>query len=439
MTIAHREISTAVAAVGKPKGLSLAKTKKRGLTRRGVMWLGQTCNLRCYFCYFVNRIADAKHPEHAFMGLEKAKAICDTLRNFYGDTAIDIQGGEPSIYPDIIALVRHCHDIGLHPTLITNGLFLSRPGKLEAYRDAGIRDFLVSLHGLGETHDEVVGRSGAYEEITKSIERMRELDIPFRFNCTMSEPVVALLPQIAQKAIEYGAYVLNYIAFNPFGDQETGHRTARNVPTYSDIKGKLTEAIDMLERAGIEANVRYLPLCIAEPRHRKNFYNFQQLSYDTHEWNFESWLWTMMGPQMGRPDCPQGPTVRIGWGASQVYRPTHPLSRRIFATGRPGLTRIVYGLQHLAARINAALYGRDALYRIEARVRARHDCQYKYHAVCDRCAAKDICDGFHGDYADFFNTDEASPITDVPHTDDPRFFIQNQEKFVELEDQGWAL
>ncbi|HEO72520.1 MAG TPA: radical SAM protein [Candidatus Hydrogenedentes bacterium] len=409
------------------------------MTRRSVVWLGQTCNLRCYFCYFVNRIADPHHPEHAFMKLDKAKAICQVLRDFYRDTSIDIQGGEPTIYPRIIELVQYCRDIGLHPTLITNGLFLSKAGKLEAYRSAGVRDFLVSLHGLGETHDQVVGREGAYEEITKSIERMREVGIPFRFNCTMSEPVVPLLPEIARKAIDYGAYVVNYIAFNPFGDQTTGHRTAKNVPRYADIKVALTKAIDLLEEAGIEVNVRYLPLCIAEPRHRKNFYNFQQLSYDTHEWNFESWLWTMMGPQMGRPDIGPGPTPRIGWGAAKIYRPDGSWTARMLEGGHRGRTRAAYTVQHLAARANAALCGRDAVYRAEARVRAAQDCHYRYHDVCERCGAKAICDGFHGDYAEFFGTDEACAITDIEPTDDPRFFIREQEKFVEIEDRDWAL
>ncbi|MCC6485915.1 MAG: hypothetical protein IT364_00310, partial [Candidatus Hydrogenedentes bacterium] len=44
-------------------GRTLKKTTKRVLTKRAVMWLGQTCNLRCYFCYFLNRIDDAHHPE----------------------------------------------------------------------------------------------------------------------------------------------------------------------------------------------------------------------------------------------------------------------------------------------------------------------------------------------------------------------------------------
>lgn len=437
MTTSEAVRSVQAANARKRSGLSLPKTNKRVLNRRGVVWLGMTCNLRCYFCYFINRIADAKHPEHAFMGLDKAKAICSTLRNFYGDTAIDIQGGEPTIYPDIIELVRYCHDIGLYPTLITNGLALATPGALEPYRDAGIRDFLVSLHGSGETHDEVVGRPGAYEKIIAAIEGMRALNIPFRFNCTMSEPVVPMLPAIADKAIEYGAYVVNYIAFNPFCDQVTDQRTKRNVPEYSAIKGPLTEAIDRLEEAGIEANVRYLPLCVAEPRHRKNFYNFQQLPYDTHEWNFESWSWTMTGPQMRR-DGPLGPTVRIGWGVRHATRGDLEKVQR-FAAEHPRQARFVFGLQHLAGRLNVALRGREPVYRTEARIRAERDCQYKYHAVCEQCAAQAICDGFHGDYAEFFGTDEAAPITDVPRVSDPCFFIKEQEKYVEAEDQSWAL
>ncbi|HOC73914.1 MAG TPA: radical SAM protein, partial [Candidatus Hydrogenedentes bacterium] len=262
------------------------------ITKRGVLWLGQTCNQRCYFCYFIDRIENHDHPEHAFMSLEKAKKICHTLRYVYGNNAIDIQGGEPTVYREILELVRYCREIGLIPTLITNGLALSGPGQIEKYRDAGLRDFLVSLHGIGDIHDEVVRVKGAHKKIIAAIERMQALNFPFRINCTMSKPVVPILPEVARHAIQYGAYAVNFIAFNPFGDQE-GKRRSDTVARYAEVAEKLTEAMDLLDAAGIETNVRYLPLCMAEERHRKNFYNFQQLTYDTHEWDFQSWAWTM--------------------------------------------------------------------------------------------------------------------------------------------------
>lgn len=416
---------------------ALVATKRRVVTKRGVLWLGQTCNARCYFCYFLDRIGDARHPEHPFMGLAKAKTICTTLRETYGNTSIDIQGGEPTIHPDIFEIIRHCRDIGLYPTLITNGLALPKPGLLEQFKEAGVRDFLVSLHGLGETHDEVVGRKGSSEKILRSIERMVELDIPFRFNCTMSKPVIPLLPQIAEKAVQYGARAVNYIAFNPFGDQETGVRNTENVPTYGSIRPKLAEAMDLLEKAGIEVNVRYMPLCMAEEGQRKNFYNFQQLSYDLHEWDYQSWIWTMMQPQMMKEGA-LVPPVRLGVGASKIYRGYSHRARDVY-NKYPKLGRLALLAQHGVARIQQATRGMDTMLREEAKYRAAVDCKYRYDAACGGCALKDICDGFHGDYAEFIGTNEAEPVNGIPPVRDPLHYIQHQEKYVEEEDKAWAL
>jgi MoaA/NifB/PqqE/SkfB family radical SAM enzyme len=416
----------------------LKKTRKRVITRRGVIWLGQTCNQRCYFCYFINRIRDREHPEHAFMDLAKAKHICRTLREIYGNTAIDIQGGEPTIYPDILELCRYCRDIGLYPTLITNGLVLAKPGRIEEYRDAGVRDFLVSLHGIGEIHDEVVGIKGAYDKIMTAIGRMRDTGFPFRLNCTMSKPVVPIIPEIAKHAIEYGAYAVNYIAFNPFADQQLGHRRTDTVPKYSEDAEQLVEALDMLEEAGIETNVRYLPFCMAEDRHRKNFYNFQQLSYDTHEWDFQSWAWTMRQPQMMKeggcmpPFFLGGPQARILQEADSAYIRDHYEKNPV----KQGLK---FKAQRILSRAAQAVRGRDAVYREEARTRAVRDCQYRYHDVCGQCAAREICDGFHGDYADFFGTEEAEAITGIPVIQDPLHYARHQEKTVEPEDESRAL
>jgi molybdenum cofactor biosynthesis enzyme MoaA len=415
----------------------LKKTEKRVITRRGVLWLGQTCNQRCYFCYFINRIEDHAHPEHAFMSLQKAKDICSTLRNVYGNTAIDIQGGEPTIYKDILELVRHCRDIGLIPTLITNGLVLGTPGVLEKYRDAGLRDFLVSLHGIGEIHDEVVRVKGAYTKIVAAIGRMQEIGLPFRINCTMSKPVIPILTQVAEHAIRYGAYAVNFIAFNPFGDQ-FGRRRTDTVARYSEVAEQLTRAMDMLDEAGIETNVRYLPLCMAEERHRKNFFNFQQLTYDTHEWDFQSWAWTMRVPEMSREGGLMPPFL-MGGPYGRELQNGDPIYIRDHAERRPLVQGVKFMGQRTLSRIVQKLRGLDAVYREEARIRACRDCQYKYHTACEGCAARDICDGFHGDYAELFGTDEARPITDIPRIKDPRHYISRQLKTVEPEDESWAL
>ncbi|PCJ54716.1 MAG: radical SAM protein [Candidatus Hydrogenedentota bacterium] len=412
------------------------KTTHRTLSKRGVLWLGQTCNLRCYFCYFLNRIADTEHPEHAFMTLEKAKEICHTLRYTYGNTAIDIQGGEPTICPDILDLIRYCHEIGLYPTLITNGLVLAKKEKLQEFKDAGVRDFLVSLHGIGDIHDEVVCRKGAYKKIMAAIENMGELGVPFRFNCTMSKPVVPILPEIAQKAIDYGANAVNFLAFNPFEDQETGIRTHENVALYSEIKPKLTEAMDILEEAGIECNVRYIPMCLAEERHRKNFFNFQQLPYDHHEWDYNSWNWTGLQPQrMNEGDLV--PPFLIGPFARFIQYRYVGITRRYHE--RPILGGLGLFIQQTLSRIALALASKQGFWHKEGALRASHDAGYKHCSACQDCALQNICDGFHRDYTELFGEDEAQAITNMGVTNDPTYYIRKQEKIVEPEDEAWAL
>ena len=414
----------------------LKKTTRRVLTRRAVMWLGQTCNLRCYFCYFIDRIQNNRHPGHAFMSGEKAKRICSILRNFYGCTSIDIQGGEPTIHPDIFEIVEHCQQIGLHPTLITNGLRLAVPGEVQRFKEAGVRDFLVSLHGIEDVHDEVVGRPGAYRDIITGLDAMREQHVLFRFNCTMSKPVVPLLPDIARKALEYQVPIVNFIAFNPFGDQEIGRRTAENTPRYSTIRGPLEEAIALLESNGVEVNVRYLPLCFAARDYRKNFYNYQQLPYDIHEWDYESWLWSMLPPQMMKageilPPFRIGPFARMLWERGEQL--SHDIERHAM------LQRLFFPFQRKISQIWTAIRGRKALYHREGRLRAQKDCKYQHPAVCEHCALRAVCDGFHGDYAHLFGMAEAQPVEDMPCITDPAYFIREQEKYVEPEEQEWAL
>ncbi len=405
------------------------KTKERKITKRGVLWLGQTCNLKCFFCYFIDKIADKEHPEHPFMSLDKAKKICHTLRYMYGNRAIDIQGGEPTIYPYIFELIEYCAEIGLAPTLITNGIVLAKEDTAQKFKDAGVKDFLFSIHGLGETYNHIVGLENGSKKQMEALYNLQKLEIPFRLNCTMTKDVIEQLPQIAELAIDTGASAVNFIAFNPFADQQDkGARSTENVPKYSYVRDNISGAIDKLESAGIEVNIRYFPHCMLEPRHRKNSYNFQQLSYDDREWDFNSWTWTTRfnqrsnSPELDKPipillyeideynDIPFGASAKHG-------NPVHYLKE--------------IDLEEHLLKLFSADIPKDYLYHQNAKLRAEKHCKYLHNEACDKCSVKGICDGFHSDYAAIFGTDEAKEIILDEPISDPKFFIKEQEKIVD--------
>src|SRR5262249_14248582 len=91
--------------------------------------------------------------------------------------------------------------------------------------------------------------------------------------------------QIATLAVRTGARVVNFNTFSPWDDQVVaGTRTANNVPSYSEVRDRLVEALDVVAAAGTEVNVKYFPLCMLPERHRKSAYNFAQLEYDRQGW-----------------------------------------------------------------------------------------------------------------------------------------------------------
>jgi pyruvate-formate lyase-activating enzyme len=404
------------------------------------MWLGQTCNLRCHFCYYLDRIEDRTHPEHAFMSLEKAKAICRTLVEVYGNNSIDVQGGEPTLWKPLPDLIRYCGEIGMRVTVITNGIVLDDMSRVIAYRDAGIRDFILSVQGLGSVYDGIVGREGAWKRQMQALRNMQQAGVPFRFNTVLSRPVLPQLEQIAELAVRSGAQVVNFLAFNPFDDQrQPGKRSAENVPRYQDLTGPLTAALDALDAAGVEANVRYLPLCVVPERHFKSMYNFQQLSYDLHENEFGGWTWTGEPPQrMAGGELT--PPIQLG-ARPPLGRLRAPLRRLV---AQPAVGPWLEKGRRLSLRVWSQTANRlaparsaDALYRNEARTRARENLGYRFGAACADCDLREICDGFHGDYAGFIGTSEARPVHVGTTIDDPTYFIRAQQKTLFPSDAAW--
>jgi MoaA/NifB/PqqE/SkfB family radical SAM enzyme len=473
-----------------------AMTTHRVLNRRGVIWLGQTCNIRCYFCYFLDKINAKSHPEHAMMSLEKAKAMCRTLVDYYGCNSVDIQGGEPLVWGDIYKLVAYCNEIGLKPTLITNGIQLAKMSACVKLKEAGVYDLLFSVHGIGDTYDQIVGLPGGSEKQMQALKNLREVGIPFRLNCVLSKPVVAELPQLAELTFSSGARAMNFIAFNPFIDQTSGKRNVETVASYSEVMNVLTPILDEFDRRNVECNVRYFPFCVFEERHRKFSQNFQQIIYDLHEWEAASEAWTAEANQR-QSALPLAPPVRleetiwrrriqwlecnapawlkatlrptIGFLRSLDPRSSRPASAEtrisVSAIGRGGRpadpgamaefpvpAERPHPLLPVASLIESGIklygeliLGRERVTRMEylhqesRRLMPLTVHNYAKCSDCSKCDVAPICDGFHGDYGALFSFAEAKPIKLGRKIYQPTYYMESQAKVVEEQEYNWAL
>jgi len=234
-------------------------TSKNKITSRGVLYTGYKCNSFCEFCYY------RFMPNKKWLEIDELKNKASQLRYFYKNCYVDITGGEPTIYPDIIDLVEYCKSINLKP----------------------IDEFLISFFGLDDNIDEITKVKNTFFKQKKAIENLNQLKIPIRLNITLHKNNISQLPKISEFAVKYNIKAVNFISFNPF-------LTWNNIDDikfqekYTNMADIIIQSIKILEQKNIEVKVRYIPLCILK-KYEKNIYDFIQLSFDPFEWDFNSW------------------------------------------------------------------------------------------------------------------------------------------------------
>lgn len=335
-------------------------SRERQLTRRGVLWLGLKCDVRCKMCY--DELVSTR--EKAWMPYPEVVTALDRFRQVYRNEFVDLMGGEPTLHPNVLDIVAYAASIGLRPTVITHGMHLADLDRARAFADAGIHDFLVSVLGIGETTREIHGRGrDNFARQMAGLDNLRALGVPFRFNCVLIRDNMTQLGQIAQLAADKGASVINFLAFNPYFEWTAQPEIEFQV-RHSELGPHLQCALARCEELGVEANVRYMPLCQL-PGYESHAYTGFQLPYDPHEWDYRSWY-------------DEGGEVTPQW--------------------------------YLDA---------------SRRQQQRH--HYTHVPECDSCALRAICDGFHEQYVARWGSDEARPFAGPPITD-PRHFIGSQRK-----------
>jgi len=426
-------------------------TNYRTPTRRGVMWLGQTCNMSCYFCYFAARIADKTHPEHAFMSLEKAKEICRIFREEYDFNSIDIQGGEPTIYKGIFELIDYCNEIGLKPTLITNLIALNNYKFCKKFKDHNVYDFLISLQAIGDVYDKIVDLKDGFKRQMEALDNIQKLGIPIRVNTVLSNEAVPQLKEICDIAVKYKARVVNFLGYNPTGDQDKTREESK-VPHYKQIVQILEPLIDYLEDNDIEVNIRFFPYCVFSPKYRKNAQNQKQKVFDLHEWEVSSRIWIDADNQRREKEkLDKRPNLQSAMDRyrlrnfrvdSIVKNIVTKKNDKEFSEPLPYQGKLDQMMKDYKPNFNDTLGHVEDLSKVDHYYMEmlNHVNYLSYSNKCKGCDVRPICDGIYSDFLKYFGDGGIEPIKNFGQKIyDPRVYIKDQMKVVEKEESSWAL
>lgn len=132
------------------------------------------CNLRCKHC---SRSADSGSTE-GDLSLQDYISIIEEAAKI-GIPDISFMGGEPTTCPSFIQLAAYARISGFRMlSTSTNGWLVDE--KLAKDMAALFDVVQVSIHGAdAETHDAIVGRSGAFERACQAVRLLKENRVPF--------------------------------------------------------------------------------------------------------------------------------------------------------------------------------------------------------------------------------------------------------------------
>lgn len=218
--------------------------------------LTYTCPERCAFCSEEHRMRTYRRYPVTWA------RVATVLRTHAsrGVKSVHLTGGEPTIFPEFIDVLRLAKKLGMRTSVGTIGTKLAdRAWASEAL--PWLDEALFSLHApSAELHDALTGRAGSFEQVVAAIENVRALDpsLGAYVNTVVTRKNLEVLPDTVALAARLGAKLVVVSNLTPEGN---------GLDNYSELAASLDDLRRVLprvpERAG-NAILRFFgtPMCV---------------------------------------------------------------------------------------------------------------------------------------------------------------------------------
>lgn len=336
-------------------------------TRRVKIVTGLKCNIQCVFCYYRDSL---RAPNRSLQEIRS-----DLQYAWRHDIReVDFSGGEPTIHPDLPAMIAEARRMGMERVcIISNGWRLADKAYMLVLRNAGLDEILFSLHGSREElHDILTATSGSFARITQALSNAAELGISIRTNTVVSKMNAATLHELAHFVLRYHPDQVNFITVNDWCYAK--NLVDKLMISYSEMSESLKHVCDILGPKVPAVNVRYIPFCFMGG-YERFVCNHRQVPYDRYEWV---------------------PRVRARLEIQNT------LARFI---GIIGYGLIVGGAIRQFGRVP---WGELLDSAVTEGLRSRF---YVKGSACKKCALNSLCDGVEKTYAQNFGTAELSAVS----------------------------
>ena len=223
------------------------------------------CNNDCVFC------AAGSRETRSLRKRISATQISRILKDFNvgaKDTVV-INGGEPTVHPEIISILEDASSRGAFVYLFSNGLKLSDINFAHSVVEAGISRIAIPIYShIAKTHDLLTRHKGSFANTTRGIKNLFSIKEQNRYPLEIElKTLMCLLnmnhlPQIVRMIIEKFPHPDYFLLSSMYVSDAVFSSMHAIVPRLSRCTSVLRQSIDIAVAAGLNVCLYYIPLCV---------------------------------------------------------------------------------------------------------------------------------------------------------------------------------
>ncbi len=254
----------------------------------------RVCNQRCTFCL------DSMNQDGTMIDTDSLKAYIALGRKM-GRERLILSGGEASVHPDYIELIRFGREVGYEwIQTVTNGMMFSYRKFAQKCADAGLNEATVSMHGhTAYLQDRLTGTPGAFVTGIKGMKNLINTGkVVVNVDVVINKQNYKHLPDIIEYYYNMSIREFDLLHIIPFGRGFDEHRHSLFFDL-NDAVPYFRKAFAWANKPGVYLWTNRLPVPYLE--------DFERLIQDPHKLtyefdggrhNFESFLKRGL-----KPDC----------------------------------------------------------------------------------------------------------------------------------------
>jgi len=214
---------------GKLKAWSIYKDKLR--KEHKLTYLFWECTMNCNFhCKHCGSKAGEKKYENGLSTEEIKNAFEDIARNFNPrEITIAVTGGEPLLRLDIFEVMAYAKSLGFSWGMVTNG-YLINENVVQQMKDAGMSSVVVSIDGIGKTHDAFRGVEGSYEKAVQAVRLLSSAEFlkDLQITTSVHSENIGQLEEMYKTFIDFNITSWRAMNVDPIGRAEENKRILLN-------------------------------------------------------------------------------------------------------------------------------------------------------------------------------------------------------------------